>query len=507
MKLLTQYIQTLWAVEETVFQRMHELFERHFAGEKIDPSVVASVVADREARKEEIQAERRKIKAGLKADDSADDQVEEDPTDNQNAAYMTDSGVGIVPIMGVIAPHASMVNGMSQPMGTDTGRISKDLVAFADDPKCIGILTDIDSPGGAVTGIETVRAAMDYAKSKKPVHAYTPGMMASAAYWIGCSADKITTARSAFLGSLGVFQVRDDTSAILEKRGVKRHVVRSVPYKGAGVDGTKITEVDIGKWQQEVNALHRILAEDVAADRDIAPDQLQVVADGRIFTGHDSVGLRLADATGTFEQAIAAVEAAGTNVSSSGPGRPAGVNKKTPSGVRFAMTPDELREKHPVAVAQLEAAAVTKHKADNPTPKVPEPEPAASFAQLSEAFSAKEGGKEFIFSAQQKGLSMSAAQKEWSAQIESENAQLKKSAADVAQKGQQAKGAPPVPTFTQTDVSKSKAPDGEYKTYADAVKGIEARDKCKRKVAMARANTEFPQLHEAWREAKFPAIE
>lgn len=489
MRILTYFVQNSWVLEESVFQHLHALVERHSAGEKVANDVVAEIVADRDARRAEMVKERKAA--------SGDDT---DADENLNAAYSLES-TRVVPIVGVIAPHASLVNGVSQPMGTDTGRVARDIIAAADDTRCGEILLDIDSPGGSANGIENVLAAIEYARSIKPVHAHTSGMAASGAYWIAARTDRITAARSAWLGSIGVFQVRDDTSKITAAKGITRHVIRSVPFKGTGAEGVQITEGDRAKWQGEVDALHRIFAGDIARDRAIPVESIASVTDGRIFTGQDSVGLKLSDGVGTFSQAIAAVRAASQNrTAQPGSGRP-GAGRTNPPGVRHAMmTIAELREKHGEAVAQLEAAAVAKYREQNPPPKTADVPKPATFAELKDAFGAKEGGQTFIFECQEKGHSLAQAREAWSGRVEAENAELRK-------KLPAANAAPPVPTFTEAKPGTNVATPGQPKDYAEAVKSIEVRDRCKRPVAFNTARKEHPALHRAWCDAGCPKIQ
>ena len=498
MHIITQVYQSVWAVEEAVFTQLLEVVERKARGERIPAEALASIAEDR-ARRTDARA--RAMEDDDKEPGKAGPVPEPEGVTENRAS--TVGKVRIVPVMGVVAPRASMVNGISQPMGTSSDRVAADIAAAAEDPAVAGILLHLDSPGGEVAGTERVVQAVREARKAKPVHAYTAGMAASAAYWIAAAADRVTAARSAMVGSIGVFAVRDDSSKVLAQRGVTRHVIRSGKYKGSGVEGTPISDADRAKWQGEVDAIHSIFAGDVAAFRSLTPDQIAAVADGRVFTGQDAVALRLVDGVGGISQALRAVEAAAAmRVTPSGPGRPRMVPSHTPPGARPAMTETELQAQHPEVVARIQAAAVEKFKNDN----APRPDPAATVEQLAEAFGAKEGGQAFCFECLTQKLSLAGAHAAWAGKVEAHNATLRQQLADVAKKGPPAGASPAVPVFTPGSPHAGQAPPGEPSTFAEAVKLVEARDKVKRPVAMARAAKEYRALHEAWTEAGFPAV-
>ncbi|MDO5510227.1 MAG: S49 family peptidase [Weeksellaceae bacterium] len=92
------------------------------------------------------------------------------------------------------------------------------------DSRVSGVVLDIDSGGGMIAG--TGELASTIRDFKKPVVAYTGGLMASAAYWIGSAADLIVANEHAdVIGSIGSFMSYEDISGILEKHGAKRYEV------------------------------------------------------------------------------------------------------------------------------------------------------------------------------------------------------------------------------------------------------------------------------------------
>ena len=86
------------------------------------------------------------------------------------------------------------------------------------------VFLDIDSPGGTVAGTPELAAAVATLNERKPVYAFSSGLMCSAAYWIASQARAIYATPSARVGSIGVVQAVIDDSAALANEGIKVEV-------------------------------------------------------------------------------------------------------------------------------------------------------------------------------------------------------------------------------------------------------------------------------------------
>lgn len=104
------------------------------------------------------------------------------------------------------------------------------------------VLLDIDSPGGTVAGTPELAAAVGALNEKKPVYAFSSGLMCSAAYWIASQARAVYATPSAQVGSIGVVQVVIDDSAALDAEGLKVEVFSVGKYKAMGAPGTQLTD-------------------------------------------------------------------------------------------------------------------------------------------------------------------------------------------------------------------------------------------------------------------------
>jgi signal peptide peptidase SppA len=168
---------------------------------------------------------------------------------------VNDEGVAIIPVRGVILKGASKIEKACGAVGVED--ISANLQAAAADDEVSGIMLDVDSPGGTVGGVPELGDLVAEISQVKPTMAYTDGLMASAAYWLAAGAQEIYAARSAEVGSIGVYVPWVDESAAFAAQGVKVDIIRNegADLKGMGYPGTALTPEQRQSMQDEVNAL------------------------------------------------------------------------------------------------------------------------------------------------------------------------------------------------------------------------------------------------------------
>lgn len=178
----------------------------------------------------------------------------------------------------------------------------------AKDPTVDKIVLHIDSPGGAVSGIDDLAAEVREAKKLKPVVAYIEDLGASAAYWVASQATEIVANRGAFVGSLGVYGVIHDTSGAYEREGIKVHVVSSGGAKGKGVAGVPVDETTLSEERRLIEAITDLFKLNVREGRKLTHAATTDLFDGRVHMAGKALELGLIDRIGTFESAILGAE-------------------------------------------------------------------------------------------------------------------------------------------------------------------------------------------------------
>ena len=172
---------------------------------------------------------------------------------------------GIIPIVGPIGKGLAPIERM---MGcADLNVVSDNIDAYLTDSEVETIIFQIDSPGGVVGGVEEV--ARKIANSSKPTIAYTDGMMCSAAYWLGASADRVLASPSSDVGSIGCYMNLIDVSQAYADMGIKAVVIKSsaTPYKAAGAEGTSLSQEQIAHFQNEVDSIYTDFVASVSMKR------------------------------------------------------------------------------------------------------------------------------------------------------------------------------------------------------------------------------------------------
>ena len=152
-----------------------------------------------------------------------------------------EDGIGVVSIEGPILRKPDVFARVF--MGaTSSEDIGDALREAGERPDIKAVFLDIDSPGGTVAGTPELAAAVASLNSKKPVYAFSSGLMCSAAYWVARQARAIYATPSAQVVSIGVVQAVVDHSAAIEKAGIKVEVFSVGKYKAMGAPGTPLTD-------------------------------------------------------------------------------------------------------------------------------------------------------------------------------------------------------------------------------------------------------------------------
>jgi signal peptide peptidase SppA len=179
------------------------------------------------------------------------------------------------------------------------------LVEAAQDPETTSIVLDIDSPGGQVAGVDDLAAFIKQVQQYKPVVAYSGGMMASAAYWLGSSAENVVVSPTSDVGSIGVLAVHTEYSKAYEQEGIKKTVIRAGEMKAVTNSIEPLSESGRKVLTESVNETYDIFWSRVADNRGFAETARQQVAEGRVFSGNKAAQAGLADDVGSFEDALA----------------------------------------------------------------------------------------------------------------------------------------------------------------------------------------------------------
>jgi protease IV len=184
-----------------------------------------------------------------------------------------------------------------------------DLLRRAENDGAKAVILRIDSGGGTTSGSEALYNGIRRLSAKKPVVAVIDGVGASGAYMAALGSERIFASGSAMVGSIGVIAQYPNFSKLLETLGVKVEAVRSSPLK-AMPSGIEPTPPEARAALEETIAeSYRWFRGLVGERRQLSGEALAKVSDGRVFTGRQAIELKLIDALGGEDAAIAWLEA------------------------------------------------------------------------------------------------------------------------------------------------------------------------------------------------------
>jgi protease IV len=167
------------------------------------------------------------------------------------------------------------------------------------------VIVHVDSPGGTTAGSEQLFDSLSRIRDKKPLVVVVDSMAASGGYITAIAADHIVAQQTSLVGSIGVLFQYPNFTDLLDKVGVKVESVKSTPLKAAP-NGFEPTS------PEATAALNAIIQDSygwfkgiVQDRRHLTDDQLKAIDDGRVFTGHQGVDLKLIDELGDERTALA----------------------------------------------------------------------------------------------------------------------------------------------------------------------------------------------------------
>ena len=210
--------------------------------------------------------------------------------------------VAVIPIHGTLVRRTV---GLEAESGlTSYAGLTAQLDAALASPDVAAILLDVDSPGGESGGVFDLADRIRAASSIKPVWAVANDMAFSAAYALASAASKVFVSRTGGVGSIGVIAMHVDQSEKDAQDGVRYTAVFAGDRKNDLNPHEPISSEAHAFLKGEVNRVYGLFVETVARNRGIEASAVRDTEAG-LFFGQAAVAIGLADAIGTFDDALA----------------------------------------------------------------------------------------------------------------------------------------------------------------------------------------------------------
>ncbi len=186
-------------------------------------------------------------------------------------------------------------------------KVIKDLQELADNSQVKAVVLRINSGGGDAYASEQIWRAVKELNKKKPVVVSMGGMAASGAYYMSMGAQYIMAQPTTLTGSIGIFGALPDFSDLMTKKlGFKYDEVktnRNSAYASAGMSRPWSAE-EITTMQNYVNRGYNLFRKRVAEGRKMSTEQVEKIAQGRVWLGTDAKNIKLIDGFGGLSDAI-----------------------------------------------------------------------------------------------------------------------------------------------------------------------------------------------------------
>jgi protease IV len=216
------------------------------------------------------------------------------------------------PTIAVVTVHGPIVSGRGGPQllpfgnssaGGDT--IAAALREAAADDAVSAIVLRVDSPGGSVTGSETIWREVNRVRDGgKPVVVSMGAVAASGGYYVSMSADAIVANPGTITGSIGVVTGKLVARELKDRLGVGSDSVRTNPNADAWSINQPFTDEQHAHVEAEADLFYTDFVERVAKGRKLTVEAVDAIARGRVWTGSDALERGLVDELGGLRTAI-----------------------------------------------------------------------------------------------------------------------------------------------------------------------------------------------------------
>ena len=207
------------------------------------------------------------------------------------------------PALGVIIAQGPIMDGPGIAGSIGADDMIQRIRSAKNDQSIKGLILRVDSPGGSAFASELIRQELEaFQQTGRPVVASFASVAASGGYWISASSDKIISEARTITGSIGIFGLIPTAQRALEKIGVNLDGVGTTPYTLDGPFSGLSREMS-SVLQKTIEHGYEQFIELVAKGRDMTTEEVDAVAQGRVWHGEKALSLGLVDELGDLEVA------------------------------------------------------------------------------------------------------------------------------------------------------------------------------------------------------------
>ena len=205
----------------------------------------------------------------------------------------------------VLYASGDIVDGKGSQNQIGGARLASQIADLRRDNSVKAVVLRVNSPGGSALASEVISREMDLLREEKPVIVSLGGTAASGGYYIAAPADAILSGRTTITGSIGVFGLAFDLEKGLKnKLGITIDVARSNPSADLEMPIRALKPNEIAYMKYQVEEVYDTFVGRVAAGRNLAREDVEKIAEGRVWSGYSAMDIGLIDGFGGLKQAI-----------------------------------------------------------------------------------------------------------------------------------------------------------------------------------------------------------
>ena len=213
------------------------------------------------------------------------------------------------------AGRASAFNGFGDRIGVvdlegvilDSTTVVQQLKKFGDDDSIKGIIIHVNSPGGGVAASEEIYSQVKRIRDqkKKRIVASISTVGASGAYYVSSATNKIYANNGSVVGSIGVIAEWVNYGDLMRWAKLKPEVLKVGEFKDTGDPSREMTPAERAYMQGLIDNMYGQFVSAVAEGRHAKSEDIKAIADGRVWTGQQALGMHLIDQVADFQGAVA----------------------------------------------------------------------------------------------------------------------------------------------------------------------------------------------------------
>jgi protease IV len=229
-------------------------------------------------------------------------------TENNCRSVNNYKGSDKVPLMGTKIAVVNLSGSIMPSQGftanpfISASKVDDILDAIEKDTGVKAVVLRVNSPGGSATESELIYQRIN--KMQIPVVVSMGGMAASGGYYISCAGDHIIADPHTITGSIGVVMVLPEAEELGNKLGIDSQTLSYGTYADFGSIFEKQDEKLLESLKRNSESVYAEFRQRVMEARNIGPDEIDAVSEGRVFSAADAQALKLVDEVGGLEMAV-----------------------------------------------------------------------------------------------------------------------------------------------------------------------------------------------------------